>query len=114
MAATQESTRLSRMKGVRVERLCRQQRVDKHPQNQHAGEGKDERPAARKFGNGVRRPLAEGVFFLLARGVFGNLTVRQQVQYLFVRHVVADVLEDFSQKLSVFLHNIILFYLTGA
>jgi hypothetical protein len=27
---------------------------------------------------------------------------------------VADVLEDFSQKLSVFLHNIILFYLTGA
>jgi hypothetical protein len=48
--------------GVRVERLCRQQRVDKHPQNQHAGEGKDERPAARKFGNGVRRPLAEGVF----------------------------------------------------
>ena len=67
--------------GVRVERLCRQQRVDKHPQNQHAGEGKDERPAASKFGNGVRRPLAEGVFFLLTRGIFGNFAVCQQVQH---------------------------------
>lgn len=71
-------------------------------------------PAAREFSNGVCRPLAEGVFFIFACEIFGNLTVRQQVQYLFVRHVVADVLEDFSQKLSVFLHNIILFYLTGA
>lgn len=53
---------IERDEGVRVERLCRQQRVDKHPQNQHAGEGKDERPAARKFGNGIRRPPAEGVF----------------------------------------------------
>ena len=75
--------------GVRVERLCRQQRVDKHPQNQHAGEEKDERPAARKFGDGICRPLAEGVFFLFACEIFGNLTVRQQVQDLFIRHIVA-------------------------
>ena len=98
--------------GVRVERLCRQQRVDKHPQNQHAGEGKDERPAARKFGNGVRRPLAEGVFFLLTRGIFGNFAVCQQVQHFLVRHIAADILEDFSQKLTVFFHcDIILFCL---
>ena len=97
-----------------VEGLGREQRVDNHPEDQHAGEGEDERPAAREFSNGVCRPLAEGVFFIFACEIFGNLTVRQQVQYLFVRHVVADVLEDFSQKLSVFLHNIILFYLTGA
>ena len=82
--------------GVRVERLCRQQRVDEHPEDQYAGEGEDERPAARKFGNGVRRALANGVFFLFACEIFGNLTVRQQVQDLFIRHIVADVLEDFS------------------
>ena len=90
---------------IGVEGLHREQRVDEHPQNQHAGEGKDERPAARKFRDGVRRPLAEGVFFLFACEIFGNLTVRQQVQDLFIRHIVADVLEDFSQKISVFLHD---------
>lgn len=58
--------------------------------------------------------LANGVFFLFACEIFGNLTVRQQVQDLFIRHIVADILEDFSQKISVFLHDIILFYLTGA
>ena len=100
--------------GVRVKRFCREQRVDQHPEDQYAGEGEDERPAARKFRDGVCRPLAEGVFFLFACEIFGNLTVRQQVQDLFIRHIVADVLEDFSQKLSVFLHDIILFYLTGA
>ena len=100
--------------GVRVERLCREQRVDKHPQKQHAGEGKDERPAAHKFRDGVCRALANGVFFLLTRGIFGNFAVCQQVQHFLVRHIVADILEDFSQKLSVFLHDIILFYLTGA
>jgi len=97
-----------------VEGLGREQRVDNHPEDQHAGEGEDERPAARKFRDGVCRPLAEGVFFLFACEIFGNLTVRQQVQDLFIRHIVADVLEDFSQKLPVFLHDIILFYLTGA
>ena len=95
-------------------RFCREQRVEQHPQDQYAGEGEDERPAARKFRDGVCRALANGVFFLFACEIFGNLTFRQQVQDLFIRHIVADVLEDFSQKLSVFLHDIILFYLTGA
>ena len=99
---------------IGVEGLHREQRVDEHPEDQHAGEGKDERPAACEFRDGVRRPLANGVFSLLACEIFGNFTVRQQVQHLFVRHVVADILEDFSQKLSVFFHIIILFYLTGA
>ena len=40
------------------------------------GEGEDERPAAREFSNGVCRPLAEGVFFIFACEIFGNLTVR--------------------------------------
>ena len=99
---------------IGVKRFCREQRVDEHPQDQHAGEGKDERPAACEFRDGVRRALTEGVFFLFTCKIFGNLTVCQQVQHLFIRHVVADILEDFSQKLSVFFHIIILFYLTGA
>ena len=102
------------MKGKGSKALAAEQRVDNHPEDQHAGEGKDERPAAREFRDGVRRPLTEGVFFLFTCEIFGNLTVCQQVQHLFIRHVVADILEDFSQKLSVFFHIIILFYLTGA
>ena len=81
---------------IGVERLCRQQRVDEHPEDQYAGEGEDERPAAREFSNGVCRPLAEGVFFIFACEIFGNLTVRQQVQHFLVRHVMADILENFS------------------
>ena len=111
MAATQESTRFSRIKGTGSNAFAASSRVDDHPQDQHAGEGKDERPAPRKFRDGVRRPLAEGVFFLLARGIFGNFAVRQQVQHFLVRHVMADILENFSQKLSVFFHcDIIRFF----
>ena len=40
---------------IGVEGLHREQRVDEHPEDQHAGEGKDERPAAREFRDGGRR-----------------------------------------------------------
>ena len=83
-------------KGKGIEGLCRQQCVDHHPEDQHASEGKNECPTPRKFRDGVRRPLTEGVFFLLTRGIFGNFAVRQQVQHFLVRHVMADILENFS------------------
>ena len=50
-------------KRERIERICRQDRIDDHPQEQHARKRKDERPASSKFCDRVRRALPEGVFF---------------------------------------------------
>ncbi len=45
----------------------------------------------------ANRAMAEVIFFLLARGIYGDLTVRQQIQHFLVRHIMTDILKDFSQ-----------------
>ena len=94
---------IQKNKRIRVKGFCCQNRIDDHPQDQHACEREDKRPAAREFRNRVRRALPERVFFRCR--TFGNLAVCQQIQDFLVRHIMFNILEDFFQKFSVFFHK---------
>ena len=68
-----------------VERTRSHERIDRHPQDEHAGKGENERPAACEFCDSVGCALAQSIgLAALLYGVDRDLAAHKQSKYLLV------------------------------
>ncbi len=93
-------------KGVRVKRIGSHNNIDSHPEQQHADEGKNERPAPRKPRDFIGGTLTERITFLrFFDCIYRNAAARKQGKHFFVRHIAANVFYDFADKFFILFHT---------